>query len=143
VPPVAEGQLDADALAWAVIEATEGGAHVTVDLAGGRYVEADVAAATLQGRIVLVGAMAGATASLPITLVMGKRLTIIGTVLRARNAAEKAAATEAFVRDVVPLLAAGRVAPVIEQVLPLDRVADAYDLVASDTTFGKVVLDCS
>jgi len=143
VPPVAEGQLDADALAWAVIEATEGGAHVTVDLAGGRYVEADVAAATLQGRIVLVGAMAGATASLPITLVMGKRLTIIGTVLRARNAAEKAAATAAFVRDVAPLLAAGRVAPVIEQVLPLDRVADAYDLVASDTTFGKVVLDCS
>jgi len=143
VPPVADGQLDADALAWAVIEATEGGAHVTVDLAGGRYVEADVAAATLQGRIVLVGAMAGATASLPITLVMGKRLTIIGTVLRARNAAEKAAATEAFVRDVVSLLAAGRVAPVIEQVLPLDRVADAYDLVASDTTFGKVVLDCS
>jgi len=143
VPPVADGRLDADALAWAVVEATEGGAHVTVDLAGGRYVEADIAAATLQGRIVLVGAMAGATASLPITLVMGKRLTIIGTVLRTRNAAEKAAATDAFVRDVGPLLAGGRVTPVIERVLGVDRVADAYDLVASDTTFGKVVLDCT
>ena len=126
-----------------MVEATEGGAHVTVDLAGGRYVEADIAAATLQGRIVLVGAMAGATASLPITLVMGKRLTIIGTVLRTRNAAEKAAATDAFVRDVGPLLAGGRVTPVIERVLGVDRVADAYELVASDTTFGKVVLDCT
>jgi NADPH:quinone reductase-like Zn-dependent oxidoreductase len=87
--------------------------------------------------------MAGARASLPITLVMGKRLTIIGTMLRARNASEKAAATDAFVRDVVPLLAARRVAPVVEQVLPLDRVAEAYELVASDTTFGKVILDCT
>jgi NADPH:quinone reductase-like Zn-dependent oxidoreductase len=73
---------------------------------------------------------------------MGKRLTIIGTVLRARTAAEKAAATEGFVRDVVPLLAERRVAPIVEQVFPLDQVAAAYELVASDATFGKVVLDC-
>lgn len=143
VPPLTDGQLDADALAWAIVEATEGGAHVTVDLAGGRYVEADIAAATLQGRIVLVGAMAGAHASLPITLVMGKRLTIIGTVLRARAAVEKTAATDAFVRDVAPLLVSRRVAPVVERVLSLDRVADAYELVASDTTFGKVILNCA
>jgi NADPH:quinone reductase len=142
VPKLDDGQLDADALAWAVIEATEGGAHVTVDLVGGRYVEADVAAATVQGRIVLVGAMGGARATLPILAVMGKRLTIIGTVLRGRNALEKAAATDGFVRDVVPLLADGRLAPIVETVMPLDRVADAYDLVASDTTFGKVILDC-
>ena len=143
IPPVTDGQLDVDALAWAVVEATGGGANVTVDLAGGRYVEADIAAATLQGRIVLVGAMAGARASLPVMLVMGKRLTIIGTMLRARTAEEKRAATDAFVRDVAPLLASRRVAPVIEQVIPLDRVADAYELVASDTTFGKVILDCT
>jgi NADPH:quinone reductase len=142
VPKLDDGQLDADALAWAVIEATDGGAHVTVDLVGGRYVEADVAAATVQGRIVLVGAMAGARATLPILAVMGKRLTIIGTVLRGRNALEKAAATDGFVRDVVPLLADGRLAPIVETVMPLDRVADAYDLVASDATFGKVILDC-
>ena len=73
---------------------------------------------------------------------MAKRLTIIGTVLRARNAHEKAAATDGFVRDVVPLLADGRVAPVVDAVIPLDRAADAYDLVASDATFGKVILDC-
>jgi NADPH2:quinone reductase len=142
VPKLTEGQLDVDALAWAVIEATEGGAHVTVDLAGGRYVEADVAAAALRGRIVLVGAIAGGRASLPLLAVMGKRLTMIGTVLRARTALEKATATEGFVRDVVPLLRDGRLAPVVETVLPLDRAADAYALVASDATFGKVILDC-
>ena len=125
-----------------MVEATGGGAHVTVDLVGGRYVESDFAAAALQGRIVLVGSMAGVRATLPVHIVMAKRLTIIGTVLRARDAHDKAAATAAFVRDVVPLLADGRVAPVVEQVLPLDRAADAYELVASDTTFGKVILDC-
>ena len=63
-------------------------------------------------------------------------------MLRPATRAEKAAATAAFVRDVVPLLADGRVAPVVETVIPLDRAADAYELVASDATFGKVILDC-
>ena len=142
VPPLTDGKLDTDALAWSVLEATDGGAHVTIDLAGGSYVEADIAAATLYGRIVLVGSIAGIRATLPIHLVMAKRLTIIGTVLRARDAQEKAAATDAFVRDVVPLLADGRVAPIVDAVLPLDRASDAYELVASDATFGKVILDC-
>jgi putative PIG3 family NAD(P)H quinone oxidoreductase len=142
VPPQKDGELDADALAWSIIELTEGGAHVTVDLAGGRYVEADVAAAALLGRIVLVGAIAGPRATLPIHIIMAKRLTIIGTVLRARSAPEKAEATAGFVRDVVPLLADGRIAPIVDEVIPLDRAADAYELVASDATFGKVILDC-
>ena len=142
VPPATGGELDVDALAWSIVEATDGGAQVTIDLTGGRYVEADVAAAALQGRIVLVGSMAGARATLTIPMIMGKRLTIMGTVLRARNAAEKAMATDAFVCDVVPFLADGRVAPIVDHVLPLGQVTDAYDLLASDTTFGKVILDC-
>jgi len=104
--------------------------------------EGRVQAAALSGRIVLVGAMAGTSATLPIHITMAKRLAIFGTVLRARNAEEKAAATAAFVRDVVPLLADARIAPVVDAVFPLDRVAEAYELVASDTTFGKVILDC-
>ena len=142
VPPLSDGELDVDTLAWNIVEATEGGAAVTIDLVGGRYLEVDVAAAALRGRIVLVGAMAGTSATLPIHLTMAKRLAIFGTVLRARNAEEKAAATAAFVRDVVPLLADARIAPIVDAVFPLDRVAEAYELVASDTTFGKVILDC-
>jgi NADPH2:quinone reductase len=142
VPPLSGGELDVDALAWSIVEATAGGAAVTIDLAGGRYLEVDVAAAALRGRIVLVGAIAGTQATLPIHITMAKRLSIFGTVLRARNAEEKAAATAGFVRDVVPLLADARIAPVVDAVFPLDRVAEAYALVASDTTFGKVILDC-
>jgi NADPH:quinone reductase-like Zn-dependent oxidoreductase len=143
VPPRGDdGTLDADALAFAVLEATDGGAHVVVDLVGGPYVEADVGAAAVKGRIVLVGALAGGRCELPILGVMGKRLAIFGTVLRARSLDEKAAAVDAFARDVVPGLADASLRPVVEAVLPLERAAAAYELLASDATFGKVILDC-
>jgi NADPH:quinone reductase-like Zn-dependent oxidoreductase len=143
VPPVdGDGALDVRALADEIVERTGGGALVTLELVGGPYVEVDVAAAAPLGRIVLIGTLAGGKAQLNVLGAMGNRLSIIGTVLRARDAREKAAATAAFARDVVPLLERGAVRPVIDAVLPLDRVTDAYDLVASDTPFGKVILDC-
>lgn len=142
VPATIDGALDVDALAAEIVAATGGGAHVTLDLVGGRYVEVDVAAAAPLGRIVLVGALAGGRAELSVVAVMGKRLRIHGTVLRARSAEEKGEAVAAFARDVVPLLASREVRPVVERVLPLEEAAAAYELLASDTTFGKVVLDC-
>jgi len=138
----ADGTLDTDALAFAVIEATGAGADVTLDLVGGAYVEASIGAAAVLGRIVLIGALGGGSANLSVMGVMGKRLRIFGTVLRARDKAEKAAATDAFVRDVVPFLASQAVAPVVDAILPLADAEAAYDLLASDTTFGKVILDC-
>ncbi len=138
----AEGALDTDALAWAIVEATGGGPNVVLDLVGGDYVVADVNAAAPRGRIVCIGTIAGGRATLPIMAILAKRLTVIGTVLRGRDIAEKAAATDAFVRDVVPLLVDGRIAPVVEATLPLDRANDAYALLESDATFGKVILDC-
>jgi putative PIG3 family NAD(P)H quinone oxidoreductase len=141
-PRTADGALDVDALAWSIVEATNGGANVTLDLVGGDYVIADVNAAAVKGRIVCIGTIAGGRATLPIMAILGKRLTLIGTVLRGRDVAEKAAATDAFVRDVVPLLADGRITPIVEATLPLDHAEDAYALLESDTTFGKVILDC-
>jgi putative PIG3 family NAD(P)H quinone oxidoreductase len=143
VPPSgADGALDVDAFAWAIVEATGGGADVVLDLVGGAYVAASVAAAATKGRIVCIGLMAGAQTELSVGALLAKRLQLIGTVLRARDVGEKAEATEAFVRDVVPLLAEQKVAPIVHSTIPLDRADDAYSLVASDTTFGKVVLDC-
>jgi putative PIG3 family NAD(P)H quinone oxidoreductase len=139
----ADGKLDTDALAWAIVEATGGGAHVTLDLVGGDYVVADVNAAAVKGRIVCIGTIAGGRATLPITAILGKRLSLIGTVLRGRDVAEKALAMKAFVRDVVPMLDDGRIVPIVEATLPLDRAEDAYALLESDSTFGKVILDCS
>jgi NADPH:quinone reductase-like Zn-dependent oxidoreductase len=113
-----------------------------VDLAGGPYLEADLHAAALKGRIVLVGAVAGGTAQFPLLLAMGKRLTIVGTMLRSRSDDEKAAATDAFAAEVGPLLESGAIKPVVEHIAPLAEAERAYELVAADKTFGKVILDC-
>ena len=118
-----------------------GSAHVVVDLVGGPYLAVDVAAAAPKGIIVLVGVIAGARAELDLLTLMGKRLTLKGTVLRTRSPGEKAEATYAFAGQVVPLLASGSVRPVIEEVVPLAEAERGYDLVAADATFGKVVLD--
>jgi putative PIG3 family NAD(P)H quinone oxidoreductase len=142
-PRTADGALDGDALAATVVAATGGaGVDVALDLVGGPYVDVDLASAASGGRIVLIGTLAGGRASLPILTVMGKRLTIVGTVLRTRSVAEKAEATATFTRDVVPLLTSGRVAPPVEAIVPLADAGAAYELLASDATFGKVILDC-
>jgi NADPH:quinone reductase-like Zn-dependent oxidoreductase len=129
--------------AAAITEAAGGPIDVTADLVGGAYVATDVLAAAPRGRVVLIGTLAGGRTDLPILAVMSKRLTLHGTVLRPRSREEKAAATAAFAAEVVPLLADGRVAPVVERIVPLDEAESAYALLASDATFGKVILDCA
>ncbi len=140
VPTTSDGALDIGALAAEVRDVTGGGAHVTLELVGGAYVEADVAAAAMRGRIVLVGTLAGGRAQLDVLSTMQRRLAIHGTMLRSRSATEKAAATAAFARDVVPLLASGSIKPIVDKVLPLSNATQGYDLVASDATYGKVIL---
>jgi NADPH:quinone reductase-like Zn-dependent oxidoreductase len=88
----------------------------------------------------LIGTVAGRTASVPVGMILGKRLTLRGTVLRARSADEKRAVTAAFVRDVVPLLATGAVRAVVDSVYPLDEIRAAHERLASNDTFGKVVV---
>jgi putative PIG3 family NAD(P)H quinone oxidoreductase len=123
------------------IVAAAGTVDVVLDLVGGAYVRADVRAAAALGRIVLIASVAGGHADLDIGAAMFKRLRIFGTMLRGRDPQAKAAATAAFVRDVLPLLAAGTVAPVISRVFRLDDATEAYDLLAADGVFGKIVLD--
>jgi NADPH2:quinone reductase len=130
-----EGVLARDGMAEAI-----GDVDVVLDLVGGAYLETDVACCRTGGRIVVIGLLAGARAELDLGQVLRKRLSVIGTVLRARRDHEKAAATEAFGRGVVPLLARRVVRPVTSAVVPLERARDAYSLLASNATFGKVVL---
>lgn len=116
------------------------GVDVVIELVGGPYVAADVAACAALGRIVLVGLLAGRTATLDLGTILSRRISIRGTVLRTRPAAEKAEATSAFARDVLPLLERGEVRPTIDRVFPLDRIRDAHELLESNRTFGKLVL---
>lgn len=116
------------------------GVDLVIDLVGGPYLTADVNACAHLGRIVLVGLLAGRTATLDLGTLLNRRLSVRGTVLRSRPAIEKAQATSAFARDVLPLLERGDVRPVLDRVLPLDRIREAHERLESNATFGKVVL---
>ena len=139
---VAPRELEPLAFSQAIVE--HGGApDVVVDLVGGAYVTAEVAAIAPGGRIIIVGTLAGGMPAVPLLGLMQKRAEMHGTVLRPRSIADKAAATTAFVDEVVPMLASGEVRPIVDRVFPLGEAADAYALVETDTTFGKVILDAA
>ena len=111
-----------------------------LELVGGAYVDEDIRAVSVLGRIVLVGLLAGARQEIDLGGILRKRLRIFGTVLRARPLEEKIAVTQAFEAHVVPLLARGLVAPVIDTVMDLDAAAAAHARMASNAGFGKIVL---
>ena len=117
------------------------GVDVILDLVGGAYFAENLASLALRGRLILVGLTSGRTAEIDLGMALQKRLQITGTTLRARSLDEKAAAIRKFVGDVVPLLASGRVRPNLDRVFAARDVIDAYRYLASNESFGKVVLE--
>ena len=113
---------------------------VTLDLLGGPWLGASIRSAALKGRIMLIGTIAGRAATVPVGMILVKRLTLRGTVLRARSLDEKRAVTAAFARDVVPLVGAGSLRPVIDRVYSLDEIRAAHERMASNESFGKIVV---
>lgn len=129
------------AFAEAVLSETgKAGVDAILDLVGGDYLEENVRCVGRLGRIVVVGLTRGRSATLDMGTLLRKRLTLIGTALRSRSSAEKAAATLSFAEDAAPYLARGAMAPPIHGVLPMAEAARAHRLLASNETFGKVVL---
>jgi NADPH2:quinone reductase len=129
------------AFAERVLRASGGlGADVIVELVGGDYLTEDLECAALRGRIALVGLLAGGSTKLDLSLLMRKRITLIGTMLRSRPLEEKIAAMQRFARHVVPLLASGSLVPVVERVLPIDQAGEAHAYMATSQGFGKIVL---
>ncbi|MBI3789267.1 MAG: zinc-binding dehydrogenase, partial [Gemmatimonadetes bacterium] len=115
-------------------------ADVACDLVGGPYVAACVASMALKGRVIVVGLLAGASVGLDLGALLRKRLTVRGTVLRSRNVDEKAAATAAFSRDVLPLLASQAVRPIVHRTFPFADIAQAHVAMEAAEPFGKLVL---
>ncbi len=130
-------------LAAFAMNVTGGGFDVVLDLNGGPYFAASLEAMALRGRLILIGGVAGGKTDVDLYQILGKRLHIIGTVLRARSLEEKIAITGAFAREVVPLLAQRTIQPVIDSVFPLEQIQDAHRRLESNQTFGKVVLTMS
>ncbi len=133
--------LGAESFVEGVNEATGGrGANVVLDVVGGPYLAANVTALAQRGRMVVLATMGGQSEVLPLGMLMGKRLRIMGSVLRARPLEEKIAVTQAFIRHVNPLLETGAVRPIVDRVFPLEEVAAAQSYMESNQSFGKVVL---
>jgi NADPH:quinone reductase len=117
------------------------GIDVFLDLVGGAYPKACQKLMAVKGRMVLVGTVAGGNYELESRYVMGKRLQIRGTVLRARPLEEKIEVTQGFAREIVPLLASGVLEPVIDSTFKLQDIAKAHARLESNETVGKVVVE--
>ena len=125
----------------AVHKLTNGtGVDVVLDLVGGPYFPFNLEAIAPHGRIICVGTTAGSKTQVELGLVLHKRATIIGTVLRTRSLVEKAEATRRFAAHVLPLVGRGSVRPIIEAVYTAEEVRAAYEHLESNTAVGKIVL---
>ncbi len=128
--------------AEAVRDATDGrGVNVVLDHIGADYLADNLASLALDGRLVMIGLMSGAKTQINLGLVVGKRLRIQGSTLRARSVAEKGALIASFQARFGKALTEGRVAPVVDRVLPMAEIEQAHALMQQSGHFGKIVLE--
>ena len=120
----------------------EGGADLILDMVGGDYLPRNVRALADDGRLVMIAFLQGPKVELNFAQVMVRRLTITGSTLRPQSDLAKARIAEALHAQVWPLIAAGKVAPVIDSEFPLDRAADAHARLEDSAHIGKIVLKC-
>jgi putative PIG3 family NAD(P)H quinone oxidoreductase len=121
----------------------EGGANLILDMVGGDYLPRNITALADEGRLVQIAMLGGAKVQINLAQVMMKRLTITGSTLRPQSLAAKAAIARDLEREVWPLLAAGRIAPVIDSEFPLAQAADAHARMESSAHVGKILLRVS
>jgi NADPH2:quinone reductase len=118
------------------------GVDVVLDMVGAPYTERNLRSLAWQGRLLQVAFMNGSVVqNLDLRSVMTKRLTITGSTMRPRSAADKGAIAKALRTCIWPLLEAGRFAPVVDRVFPLEQAAAAHALMESSAHIGKIVLN--
>jgi len=125
-----------------VVRADTGGAGVDVilDMVGGDYIKKNIGLLKTEGRLVNIAFQQGAEATLNLLVIMLKRLTITGSTLRARTAAEKAEIAQSVLTQVWPLIEAGKVKPVVDSIFKMDQVAEAQAKMAGSSHIGKILL---
>lgn len=125
-----------------VARATDGrGCDVILDSIGAGYLDANLRSLALGGRLVLIGLMQGAKTEVNLGALLARRLSIIGSTLRAKPAAEKAAIVAGLRERFGDAIEAGRLRPVVHASFPLERVAEAHELMQSSGHFGKIALE--
>jgi NADPH2:quinone reductase len=122
-------------------QATAGhGADVVLDMVGGDYIERNYEAAAVEGRIVQIAFQGSPKATVDFRRIMLKRLTHTGSTLRARSVADKGAIAGAIRDKVLPLIASGRVRPVMDSTFPLAEASAAHERMEASSHIGKIVL---
>src|SRR5216683_4570113 len=116
------------------------GVHVVLDFIGAPYLDQNLQALAPWGRIVFLSTMGGAQANVNLGMLMGKRISMRGVTLRTRTLEEKLAVTRRFATHVLPLLASGKVQPVIEHVYAMHEIAAAHITMSENRNFGKLVI---
>jgi putative PIG3 family NAD(P)H quinone oxidoreductase len=116
------------------------GVNIVLDMVGGDYLPRNLDCLAEEGRHVSIAVQRGASAEIPIWKIMQRRLTLTGSTLRARDIAFKTGLRDTLVRTVWPLLANGRLKPVIDSTFPLARAADAHRRMDAGDHVGKIVL---
>jgi putative PIG3 family NAD(P)H quinone oxidoreductase len=128
---------------WAAtVEAVVGqnAVHAVVDLVGGNYLRGNLRVLAPRGRLAIVGLTGGRTTEMDMGMLLGKRLHVVGTVLRSRPIEEKIALAREFATRAIHFFESGRLVPVVERVFAFGEIRAAHLLLESNSTFGKVVL---
>ena len=136
----AERGIDRHTEDFVEILQAQGGADVILDMVGGPYLPRNVKALAEEGRLVQIAFLQGPKAELDLNAVMRRRLTITGSTLRPQSVAQKARIAEELRREVWPLLAGGRLCPVMDWEFALEDASQAHALLESNTVLGKIVL---
>lgn len=126
---------------WVQEVTNKQGVDLIEDFIGAAYWERNLKSLKTCGRLVLVGTMGGVKVETSLLLIMSKRLQIFGSILRARPLAEKIEVTQRFCQNWLPLLASGRIKPIVDKVFPLAQAADAHRYMEENKNFGKIVLE--
>jgi NADPH:quinone reductase len=116
------------------------GVHVVLDFMGASYMAQNLEVLGAWGRMIFLATLGGAQANVNLGLVMAKRILIRGTTMRTRTLEEKLAVTRRFATQVLPLLANGKVKPIIEQTYPMSEIAEAHRVMGENKNFGKLVV---
>jgi putative PIG3 family NAD(P)H quinone oxidoreductase len=125
----------------ALADAVPGGVDVVLDVIGGEETARNLEAVRVDGTIVQVGLMGGANASVNVGLILSKRITWIGTTLRARPLERKLALSQRFIDEVLPLFDTGALRPVVDSRYAFDDIADAHRHMEANANVGKILID--
>jgi NADPH2:quinone reductase len=116
------------------------GVNVILDMIGGDYAPGNIQALAEEGRLVIINTMKGKDVQIDLSQVMRKRLIITGSMLRSREIEFKSAVARNLEKHIWPLLASGKIKPIIHSVFSAENAAEAHQLMESNDHMGKIVL---